>query len=80
MNIYLVRHVESELNKVSVHQTEDTPLSPEGLKQAYTVANRLKNSKSTVYTLLPIDEQSRLQRLSQKSLKNQLNTGTSCMK
>ncbi len=45
MNIYLVRHGESELNKVSVHQTEDTPLSPEGIKQANKLAERIKKLK-----------------------------------
>ncbi len=41
MNIYLVRHGESELNAKRIHQVATTPLSETGHKQAEAVANRL---------------------------------------
>ncbi len=41
MNIYFVRHGESELNAKRIHQVATTPLSKTGEKQAEAVANRL---------------------------------------
>ncbi len=41
MKVYLVRHGQSEGNKNNFHQTEDTPLSSEGISQAKFVAKRL---------------------------------------
>jgi broad specificity phosphatase PhoE len=41
MNIYFVRHGQSELNKEKVHQYSHTPLSELGQKQAELVAERL---------------------------------------
>jgi broad specificity phosphatase PhoE len=41
MNIYFVRHGESELNAKAIHQINTTPLSEVGHQQAEAVANRL---------------------------------------
>jgi probable phosphoglycerate mutase len=43
MKLYLVRHGESLANKEGFHHTPETPLSEDGIKQAKTVAERLKN-------------------------------------
>ena len=43
MNIYFVRHGESELNAKGIHQVATTPLSETGQKQAEAVANRLSH-------------------------------------
>lgn len=43
MNIYFVRHGESEGNAKKVTQSKDTPLSAKGKKQATALAKRLKN-------------------------------------
>lgn len=43
MNVYFVRHGESEGNQKKVHQGENVPLSETGKHQAELVANRLKN-------------------------------------
>ncbi len=48
MNIYFVRHGESELNATRIHQNATTPLSPLGNQQAEAVAKRLSH--------LPIDQ------------------------
>jgi len=42
MNVYFVRHGESEGNLKKVHQGENVPLSQKGKSQALAVANRLK--------------------------------------
>lgn len=43
MNVYFVRHGESEGNKEKIHQGEGVPLSKQGRVQAEAVAKRLKN-------------------------------------
>jgi len=43
MNVYFVRHGESEGNKKKFHQGEEVPLSKKGFAQAKAVARRLKN-------------------------------------
>lgn len=43
MNVYFVRHGESEGNKKKIHQGENVPLSKIGKVQAEAVAKRLKN-------------------------------------
>jgi len=43
MNVYFVRHGQSEGNKKQVHQGEDVPLSEKGGHQAKALAKRLKN-------------------------------------
>lgn len=43
MNVYLVRHGQSEGNLKGLHQGPDIPLSKEGKKQAKAIAKRLKN-------------------------------------
>src|SRR3990167_8357715 len=48
MNIYFVRHGESELNATRIHQNADTQLSILGHQQAEAVAERLSH--------LPIEE------------------------
>lgn len=48
MNIYFVRHGESELNATRIHQNATTPLSALGQQQAVAVAERLSH--------LPIDQ------------------------
>ncbi|MDP3918127.1 MAG: histidine phosphatase family protein [Candidatus Woesebacteria bacterium] len=48
MLVYLVRHGESEGNKLRFHQVEETPLSKKGIKQAEVLAERLKNTKIDV--------------------------------
>lgn len=40
MRVYFVRHGQSELNKAEKHQFPEVPLSPEGIQQANTVAER----------------------------------------
>lgn len=47
MNVYLVRHGQSEGNLQNLHQNPEVPLSQTGKQQAHTLAKRLKN--------LPID-------------------------
>ncbi|MCL5239384.1 MAG: histidine phosphatase family protein [Candidatus Marsarchaeota archaeon] len=42
MRIFFVRHAKSKLNHTNVHQRPSTPLSAEGLRQARTVARKLK--------------------------------------
>jgi len=42
MNVYVVRHGQSEGNKLGVHQGENVSLSEEGMDQAKAVAQRLK--------------------------------------
>jgi len=50
MNIYFVRHGESEGNLNGVHQGEKVPLSETGKQQARLVAKRFKNIKiDTIY-------------------------------
>lgn len=50
MNIYFVRHGESEGNKANYHQTADTPLTELGRKQAKAIARRMpKYSIDLVY-------------------------------
>src|SRR3989344_5936185 len=44
MNVYFVRHGESEGNKLQKAQNSETPLSTQGRKQASIVANRLKET------------------------------------
>lgn len=44
MLVYLVRHGESVANKNNFHHRPDTPLSPDGIKQAKVVAERLKDT------------------------------------
>lgn len=39
-NIYFVRHGQSEANALLVHQPDDVPLSPEGIRQADILAER----------------------------------------
>lgn len=43
MNIYFIRHGQSEGNKKQVHQGENVSLSEKGIGQAKAVAQRLKN-------------------------------------
>ena len=43
MHIYFVRHGETLLNKKHVHQSPNTPLSPEGREQVLTVAEFLRD-------------------------------------
>lgn len=43
MITYLVRHGQSEGNKQGLFQTSDVPLSEDGIKQAESLAKRLKN-------------------------------------
>ncbi len=43
MLIYFVRHGESEGNKNNIHQHPDIPLSDNGIKQAQSLAKRLKS-------------------------------------
>ncbi len=45
MNIYLVRHGESEGNLNKTHQGENVPLSEEGVKQVIWLAKRFKDKK-----------------------------------
>lgn len=42
MNVYFVRHGQSVGNLKNIHQGPDVPLSPNGKKQAKTIAKRLK--------------------------------------
>ncbi len=44
MNVYLVRHGESEGNKKQIHQGENIPLSEQGKKQAKLIAERLEET------------------------------------
>ena len=48
MIIYFVRHGESEGNKKGLHQGPEVPLSEEGIKQAQTLAERLKKHRIDV--------------------------------
>lgn len=48
MNVYFVRHGESEGNLKQIHQAENTPLSKKGIKQAKAVAERLRSAKIDV--------------------------------
>lgn len=51
MNIYFVRHGESEGNVTRTHQHEETPLSSSGKSQAKNVAKRLKGHEiDVIYT------------------------------
>lgn len=43
MKIYFIRHGESELNALDIHQYKNTKLSKNGIEQAKTVARRFKN-------------------------------------
>lgn len=43
MKLYLVRHGESKSNALGIHQGEQDELSPDGLRQAKTVANRFRD-------------------------------------
>ena len=43
MRIYIVRHGQSEGNLNKSHQSDDTPLSEQGLQQAKFLANRFKS-------------------------------------
>ena len=69
MNIYLVRHGESKGNKVSTHQTEKTPLSADGLKQAKIVAERLKSIHIDVIYASPYKRTSQTANIISKKLK-----------
>jgi broad specificity phosphatase PhoE len=51
MNVYFLRHGETELNKEKVHQPAHTELSREGLKQAENVGKFLKDlGIETIYS------------------------------
>ncbi len=45
MKLYLIRHGESEANKLGVHNTPDIKLTKDGIRQAKEVSQRLKNFK-----------------------------------
>lgn len=45
MNVYFIRHGESEGNKNKIHQEENIPLSKKGKKQAELIAERLRGRK-----------------------------------
>ncbi len=50
MNVYFVRHGESEGNLKKIHQGDSVPLSKEGKRQVELVANRLKGIQiDTIY-------------------------------
>lgn len=53
MNVYFVRHAESEGNSKERHQGPDAPLSEEGKNQAKFVAGRLKDLKIDVIYASP---------------------------
>lgn len=53
MNVFFVRHGQSEGNTTNVHQGHDTPLSEEGEKQSKLIAKRLKNYKIDVIYASP---------------------------
>jgi len=48
MNVYFIRHGQSEGNKKQVHQGEDVSLSEKGISQAKAVAKRLKKHDISV--------------------------------
>ena len=48
MNVYFIRHGESEGNKEKRHQGESVPLSETGINQAKIVASRFKNLNISV--------------------------------
>ena len=51
MNVYLVRHGESEGNKQEIYQTQEVPLSSRGKRQAELIAKRLKDKNiDIIYT------------------------------
>lgn len=43
MKLYLVRHGESEANKLGLHNTPETKLTEDGIRQAAALAKRFKN-------------------------------------
>ncbi len=45
MNIFLIRHGQTELNQSNTHQYSTTPLSEQGLTEARSIATRLKEAK-----------------------------------
>lgn len=47
MNVYFIRHGESEGNVKSIHQGESVPLSEKGIKQSQLLAKRLKDKDIT---------------------------------
>lgn len=53
MNVYFVRHGESEGNVKSTHQGESTPLSERGIKQSQLLAKRLKDKDIKVIYASP---------------------------
>jgi phosphoserine phosphatase len=53
MNIYFIRHGESEGNQKKFHQGEDVPMSEKGIDQANRVAKRLKEKDINVIYASP---------------------------
>lgn len=54
MNIFLIRHGKTQLNQSNTHQYSSTPLSERGLREAKSIADRLKEAEIDIIYSSPL--------------------------